>query len=160
LPKDKRYATSYKLKVTSDESGVQDCHPLLKSEGICKDEDIFPDPTTGQVYSFIEDNLPKIPYPTFNQARNDYMLFTRNHTYVWKVKACNDDIAQNCSDYSQAWSFSTKTDPIGVPAAIAPSNDASGQKLTSLPVTLSWTTPKGANSFIYETSFISGEKNN
>jgi len=40
LPKDKRYATSYKLKVTSDESGVQDCHPLLKSEGICKDEDI------------------------------------------------------------------------------------------------------------------------
>jgi len=157
--KTKRFATSYKLNVTSDESGVQDCHPLMKIDGSCQDDDIMADPVTGQVYSFIDtDNITKVPYPTFNQVRQDHALFTRDRTYVWKVKSCYDDIAQNCSDYGQAWTFTTKNDPIGAPSAQSPADDASGEKLVGLPVGLTWSMPDGANSFIYETSFISGER--
>jgi hypothetical protein len=156
----KRFATSYKLNVTSDESGSQDCHPLLKIDGVCQDDDILADPVTGKVYTIMDtDGIPKVPFPTTDQARHDHALFTRNHTYVWKLKSCFDDIAQDCSDYGQAWTFSTRTDAIGIPTPQSPENDASGNKLTSLPVSLSWSMPDGANSFIVETSFFSGERN-
>ena len=157
--KNKKLATSYKLNVTSDESGTQACHPLMMVDGVCQDDDIFADPVTGQVYSFIDtDGIPKVPYPTFDQARQDHALFTRDRTYVWKLKSCYDDIAQDCSDYGQAWTFSTKNDPIGTPTAQSPADDASGGKLTGLPLSLTWSIPDGTNSFIYETSFMSGER--
>jgi len=143
----KRYATSYKLMVTSDESGGQSCHPLLKMEGECKDEDIYADATSGKVVT---------SYPV--ESRQDYAFFTRNRTYVWKMRTCYSDNANDCSDYGQAWTISTKTDPIGTPRADYPENDPAGNKLIGLPVKLSWSVPDGANSFIYETSFDSGEK--
>lgn len=158
--KTKKLASSYKLNVTSDESGAQECHPLMKIDGMCKDDEILPDPVTGQVYVFVDtDNIPKVPYPTFDQARQDHALFTRDRTYVWKVQSCYDDIAQECSDYGQAWTFTTKHDPIGTPEAHLPADDTTGGKLVGLPVSITWTMPDGANSFVYETSFISGSRN-
>ena len=143
----KRYATSYKLMVTSDESGSQACHPLLKTEDQCKDEDIYADATTGKVVT---------SYPIDN--RNDVAFFTRNRAYVWKMRSCYSENANDCSDYGQSWTLTTGTAPIGTPVAKYPVNDPAGDKLVELPAKLSWSIPDGANSFIYETSFDSGEK--
>ncbi len=158
--KTKKYATSYKLNVTSDESGSQACHPLLELNGQCKDDDIFADAITGKVHSIIDtDGISKIPFPTTNQGRQDHALFTRDRTYTWKLRTCYDEIARDCSDYGQKWTFSTKHDPIGVPTATSPKNNTAGNDLAPLPLSLSWTMPNGANSFVYETSFSGGAKN-
>jgi hypothetical protein len=155
-----QFAKSYQLMVASDEkgAGTLNCHPLLVSNGQCRATGVPPDGITGEVYAVTTDadGSPKIPYPI--AGRQDLALFTRDRTYAWKVKTCFDNTASNCSDYGQTWKFSTRTDPIGIPAANEPKNDPSGNTPVGLPVSLSWTIPDGANSFVYEASFISGER--
>jgi len=145
-----QYAKSYRLMVSSDEkgTGTLNCHPLMVSGGQCRDDDILADSQTGEV-------IPSFPI----QSRQDHALFTRNRTYVWKMKTCFDETASRCSDYGQSWKLSTKTSSIGVPSTIFPKNDPQGINPVGLPVSISWTIPDGANSFTYQASFISGDKN-
>ncbi|MFA6376100.1 MAG: hypothetical protein WCX69_01725 [Candidatus Paceibacterota bacterium] len=149
LPESKKYAKSYRLEVASDESGAgtKNCHPLLVSGGQCRADDIFSDPQTGEVVTM---------YPV--QGRQDHALFTRNRTYIWKMKTCFDDNAADCSDFGQSWTFSVKNDSLGVPAAISPKNSVNGEDLAGLPLNLSWSVPDGANSFVYQTSFLDGDQ--
>jgi hypothetical protein len=154
------WAKSYRLMVTSDEQGqdTQYCHPLLVSDKRCRDEDILKDivssvdlAKTGEVTT---------AYPI--QGRNDLALFTRDRLYAWKMKTCFDESASECSNYGQTWKFSTlrnPQDPIGIPAAVSPKDDPSGQDLASLPLTLTWSIPDGANSFIYQATFFAGQRN-
>jgi len=155
------YAKSYLLEVSSDESesGKLYCHPLLVSDNTCKAESVLADRIKGEVHYVVDsDNVAKIPYPTKNLGRQDIAFFTRNRTYSWRLRTCFDETAARCSDFGQAWKFSTKTDPIGIPETAEPKNDPNGEKPVGLPIGLSWTIPDGANSFIYETSFTSGEQ--
>jgi hypothetical protein len=157
----KQWAKSYQLMATSDEkgAGTQNCHPLLISDNQCKPDDILADSRVGDVNYVIDpqDSIAKNIFPI--QGRQDPALFTRDRAYVWKMKTCFDDSASSCSDWGQAWKFSTKTDPIGVPEAISPKNDPQGNQPVGLPVNLSWSIPDGANSFIYQTSFMTGDQN-
>jgi hypothetical protein len=150
LAKSNQYAKSYKLMATSDEkgAGTQNCHPLMVKNNQCQADDIFADSQTGEVIT----NFPI-------QGRQDHALFTRNQTYVWKMKTCFDDVAGQCSDWGQSWAFSAKTDPIGIPAAISPKNSTQNNDLAGLPLKLSWTIPDGANSFVYQASFLDGDQN-
>ena len=145
-----QYAKSYRLMVSSDEKGgnTLNCHPLMVSGGQCKDDNILADSKTGEVVT---------SFPI--QGRQDHNLFTRNRTYVWKMKTCFDDTAAKCSDYGQSWKLSTRSDQIGSPSAVTPKDDPQDVELVGLSVALSWTIPNGANSFIYQTSFASGDKN-
>jgi len=142
------WAKSFQLMTTSDENGAQTCHPLLISSGQCRATDITADTSDDQVRLF---------YPV--DGRNDLNFFTRNRTYVWKMKMCFDHSSAQCGDYGQAWSFTTKNDLIGVPSVVSPENDAEGTTLVGLPVSISWTVPDGTNSFVFESSFTNGEQN-
>jgi len=156
-----QFAKSYRLMVNSDEKGSLGCHPLMKSGDQCKDDDILSDPSSGEVVTAqttinAQTKIPLVMFPI--QGRQDHALFTRNRTYAWKVRTCFDDIASNCSAYGQTWKFSTRYDPIGVPAAINPKNSDGDSDLAGLPLSITWTVPDGANSFIYQTSFINVEQ--
>lgn len=143
------WAKSYRLMVTLDEerAGTQNCHPLLVSNGQCVDANITGDSSTGIV---------KTSYPV--QGRNDFNFFTRNRTYGWKMKTCYDETSSRCAEYGQSWSFVTKNDQLGIPTATSPADDPQGENPAAMPVSLSWTTPDGANSFIYQTTFTAGDQ--
>lgn len=144
------WAKSHELMVTSDEQGIgqQNCHPLLVSNGQCKATAILPNAETALETPF---------YPI--QGRTDLNFFTRNRTYVWKMKTCFDQTSAQCGDYGQSWTFTPKNDPIGIPETTTPKNDSQGETPIGMPVSISWTIPDGANSYAYETSFISGTQN-
>ncbi|MFZ3074074.1 MAG: pilin [Minisyncoccales bacterium] len=159
LPESGQFAKSYRLMVTSDEKGSNtlNCHPLMVSNGQCRDDDILSDSNEGEVrYITDHDNVVKNIFPV--QGRQDHALFTRNRTYAWKMKTCFDDTAANCSDYGQTWKFSTKNDPIGIPEAVTPKNSVQDNDLAALPLSISWTITDGANSFVYQTSFLDGDQ--
>jgi len=143
-----QWAKSYRLNVTSDETGTQKCHPLLIKNNQCIDEDILLDTSINEVTT---------KYPI--KGRNDLALFTRDQTYFWKMKTCFDESSSQCSDYGQSWSLTPKTEPIGNSAATTPQDDPQGNQPVGLPLSLAWTAPDGSNSFIFETSFdISAQK--
>jgi hypothetical protein len=144
------YAKSYKLMVLSDEKekNALKCHPLLSSTGKCKAEDVIVDPQ-------LPDNSV-VKYP--EQSRQHFALFTRDRLYDWSVQTCFDDIAYKCGGGSQSWKFTTKIELIGVPGAVSPKNDPNGIEPVGLPLAITWTIPDGANSFVYQASFLPGSK--
>ena len=142
------WAKSFQLMATSNENGAQACHPLLVSGGQCRATDIVADTSDNKVRHF---------YPVV--GRTDHNFFTRNLTYVWKMKMCFDESSAQCGDYGQAWSFITKNDSIGVPEPITPPNDTAATTPIGMPVSISWSIPSGANSFVFESTFTTGGEN-
>jgi hypothetical protein len=149
------WAKSYQLMATSDEkgAGTQTCHPLLISNNQCRAENVLKDIVSGNI---AETGEVTTKYPI--QGRNDLALFTRDRLYAWKMKTCYDESSSSCSDYGQVWKFSTKHDPIGIPTLVTPANDPQGTQPVSLPVSLSATIPNGANSLIFEASFLNSDQ--
>ena len=126
---------SYKILIYYSEKDL--CHPRLSNQGRCNPEILTPSS---------EDAL--LP-PEFQDEY--HLFFTKSTTYAWKVSACRDIYATECTDFSQLWRFSSENFTLPKPELIFPPND---QKTPiGIPVFLQWKSPY-ANSFIYDISGI------
>ena len=124
---------SYKVLINyfKEDAGEYVCHPLLLTEeGICR-----------PAYLELEEgeDLPPEKFTTWG-------FVSRDSAYSWQVAACRDEVASDCTPYSQEWKFSTKDWDIGI-ALSNPRDDA--DRPIGLPVRIAWSSAY-ANSFKYK----------
>ena len=133
---------AYKFLAYIIENGTDICHPLLEENGTCFPKILIP----------ALDVYMALPIPEF--ANEEHGFFTKNFDYAWKVAACKDESATDCSDFSQKWKFSLADTVLESPKLISPTDDPSGNTPVGLPVSLQWIGELGAHSFIYEINSI------
>jgi hypothetical protein len=90
----------------------------------------------------------------------NYNYFTKGYTYAWEVATCKDAAYSDCTEYSQRWRFTVGDFVIEPPGPTYPPDDPSGETPVGLPVTLQWSIPSGAESYIYSLDGAEGKTKN
>jgi len=118
--------TKYKCYPELWDEKEQKCNPLI----------LEPNERLGELW----------PPPEF--PNDEYGWLTKLHSYTWKVAACKDISATDCTDWSQEWILSIGEFHLEPPRLTGPPNDE--EIPIGLPVLLQWEGASGTQSYIYE----------
>lgn len=107
-----------------------------------------PDFTDGEPFIMsIDPRQGRPPEQTYSDG--NYNHFTKGYTYAWEVATCKDSAYSDCTEYSQRWRFSLEDFVMEKAIPSYPPNDPSGNTPVGVPVTLQWSIPYGAESYVY-----------
>ncbi|MBI2041412.1 MAG: hypothetical protein HYT20_00130 [Candidatus Nealsonbacteria bacterium] len=145
---DIKEAKSYRFRVFLEEGGKRICSPVLfnASQGEQCDSWVIRkerrDPN----------QIEKLLYSDFTDSGLNF--FTKDTIYDWEVKICLDEdgglSGGECKDYSQRWSFTSEQKSFKDISLVSPQNDPEGKNPIGFPFALSWSSPPGMNSFVYQ----------
>jgi hypothetical protein len=97
--------------------------------------------------------FPKPEFVNKEYAIGKYI--TKDTSYAWKISACKDESANECTDFSQEWLFSTeRVSSLQTPRIVYPPYDG----IVGLPVIVQWAPVEGANSYLLSLYYKDGSK--
>jgi len=140
---------------TTEESGVALVTPILISPtNNAIDQELsltllwnIVGSATSYEYQYSTDNTFGTYYSETTQSSQISISGLEYNTqYFWRIQATD---GTNYSDWSEIWSFTTKTSDLGTPILVSPANNATNQPVN---LTLDWNEVTDASSYEYQYS--------
>jgi len=116
---------------------------IPKSKYIC-----YPDfQRNGKCEKILKPVQKRFPKPEYD---NKDRYITKDQSYTWKISACKDEAATECTEFSQEWMFATeKTVKLKPPSlTYPPYTPNKPYEQVGIPVVLTWNYSIGAHSYI------------